>query len=79
MTSRRSFDRWFLERLEENDLEDVLDMPDAELELAGNGAHEIRSWLAVAGAVAPTPARTLAYEPIYPWITGMAVSHWETA
>jgi hypothetical protein len=74
-----SFDRWFLERLEEGDLEDVLDMPDAELELAGNGAHEIRSWLAVAGAVAPTAAHTLAYEPIYPWITGMAVSHFETA
>ncbi len=73
------FDRWFLERLEDGDLKDVLDMPDSELELAGNGAHEIRSWLAVAGAVAPVPARTLAYEPIYPWITGMAVSHFETA
>jgi hypothetical protein len=74
-----SFDRWFLEQLEEGDLDDVLSLPDDEIELAGNGAHEIRSWVAVAGAVAPTPARTLAYEPIYPWITGMAVSHFETA
>lgn len=72
------FDRWFLERLEEGDLEEVLSLPDDELELAGNGAHEIRSWLTVAGAVAPTPARTLAYEPIYPWITGMAVAHFDT-
>ena len=31
----------------------MLDIPDDELELAGNGAHEIRSWLAVAGAVDP--------------------------
>jgi hypothetical protein len=72
------FDRWFLDRLEQGKLDDVLDLPDDEIELAGNGAHEIRSWLAVAGAVAPIRARTLAYEPIYPWITGMAVSHFET-
>jgi hypothetical protein len=30
------------------------------------------------GAVAPVTARKLAYEPVYPWITGMAVAHWET-
>jgi hypothetical protein len=54
-------------------------MPDEEIELAGNGNHEMRSWLAVAGAVAPTTARTLAYEPIYPWITGMAVAQWQAA
>jgi len=72
------FDRWFLERLANGDLEQVLDMPDSEIELAGNGNHEMRSWLAVAGAVAPTLATTLAYEPIYPWITGMAVAHFET-
>ena len=53
-------------------------MPDSEIELAGNGNHEMRSWLAVAGAVAPINATTLAYEPIYPWITGMAVAQWET-
>jgi len=71
------FDRWFLERLSTGKLEDVLDMPDDELELAGNGAHEIRSWLAVAGAMSPTTSRTLAYEAIYPWITGMAVADFE--
>jgi hypothetical protein len=73
------FDRWFLERLEQGDLDDVLDLPDEEIELAGNGAHEIRSWVAVAGVVAPNRARTLAYEPIYPWITGMAVSQFHPA
>jgi hypothetical protein len=71
------FDRWFLDKLEQGDLDDVLDLPDEEIALAGNGAHEIRSWLAVAGAVAPTRGRTLSYEPVYPWITGMAVSLFE--
>ena len=32
------FDRWFLERLERGELDQVLDIPDDELELAGNGA-----------------------------------------
>jgi Catalytic LigB subunit of aromatic ring-opening dioxygenase len=71
------FDRWFLERLANGELEQVLDMPDDEIELAGNGNHEMRSWLAVAGAMAPTNATTLAYEPVHPWITGMGVAVWE--
>lgn len=73
------FDRWFLDRLQSGNLDEVLDLPDDELELAGNGSHEIRSWVAVAGALAPAPGRTLAYEPIYPWITGMGVAEFETA
>ncbi|MGI5133123.1 hypothetical protein ACQEVB_40420 [Pseudonocardia sp. CA-107938] len=72
------FDRWFLDRLEKGELDQVLDMPDSEIELAGNGAHEIRSWLAVAGAMAPVNATKLAYEPVQQWITGMGVVQWET-
>ena len=71
------FDRWFLDKLESGYLDALLDMPDEEIELAGNGAHEIRSWIAAAGTVAPARARTLAYEPIYPWITGMGVSRFQ--
>jgi hypothetical protein len=67
------FDRWFLGKLERGELEDVLDMPDEELELAGNGAHEIRSWLTIAGLAEPATANFVAYEPITPWITGMGV------
>ena len=73
------FDRWFLDRLEQGAVDELLDLPHDEIELAGNGAHEIRSWRAVAGAAAPARARTLAYEPVYPWITGMAVSRFEAA
>lgn len=72
------FDRWFLDHLERGDLDDVLDIPDDELVLAGNGSHEIRSWLAIAGAMAPTNATTLAYEAVHPWITGMGVVEWDT-
>lgn len=67
------FDRWFLDRLAQSDVESILDMTDDEISLAGNGAHEIRSWVAVAAAMAPNPATVLAYEPIAHWITGMGV------
>jgi Catalytic LigB subunit of aromatic ring-opening dioxygenase len=73
------FDRWFLDRLAAGDIEELVALPDEEVELAGNGAHEIRSWLAVAGAAAPARAETLAYEPVYEWITGMAVSRFAPA
>ena len=74
-----AFDRWFLDRLTRGDLDDVLSMPDEELEMAGNGAHEIRSWLTIAGVAEPVTAEVLAYEPIDPWITGMGVVSYDLA
>jgi protocatechuate 4,5-dioxygenase beta chain/2,3-dihydroxyphenylpropionate 1,2-dioxygenase len=47
---------------------------DAIEELAGNGVHEIRNWLTVAGIVADAAAETLAYEPVAEWLTGTAVA-----
>jgi len=62
------FDRWFLGILARGEAEAILEMDDDEIVLAGNGAHEIRSWLTVAGATAPAAARILAYEPIREWL-----------
>jgi Catalytic LigB subunit of aromatic ring-opening dioxygenase len=67
------FDRWFLDRLAAGRADEVLTLTDAEVEAAGNGAHEIRSWLTAAGAAGGAPGRVLAYEPIAQWVTGMAV------
>lgn len=67
------FDRWFLDILARGEGPSILDMTDDEIVIAGNGAHEIRSWLTVAAAAAPAPATVLAYEPIAAWITGMGV------
>jgi 2,3-dihydroxyphenylpropionate 1,2-dioxygenase len=55
-------------------------MSNAEVErVAGNGAQEIRSWIAMAAAVGPGRGRTLTYEPIERWLTGMAVALYEPA
>ena len=67
------FDRWFLRQMESDDLDELLDMPNDELAEAGNGTGEVRAWVAAAGAARDKKARTLAYEPIYPWINGMGV------
>lgn len=68
------FDRDFLIRLESGDATRLTDYDDAVLDAAGNGAHEIRTWLVAAGAAGPgAPFETLAYEPVPEWLTGTAV------
>ena len=67
------FDRWFLRQLESGNLDELLDLPNDELAVAGNGTGEVRAWVATAGAARDRKARTLAYEAIYEWINGMGV------
>lgn len=71
-----SFDRRFLDLVARGQAKKALALTPSEIEAAGNGAHEIRSWLTVAGAMGGRPGRLLAYEPIHAWVTGMAVATW---
>ncbi|HEY0507505.1 MAG TPA: hypothetical protein VGD12_05500 [Blastococcus sp.] len=69
------FDRWFLSLLEAGDLGPVLERSNAEIESeAGNGAQEIRSWIAMAAAVGGGTGSTLAYADVPEWLTGMGVA-----
>lgn len=69
------FDRWFLGLVESGDVGAVLDRTAAEIEAeAGNGAQEIRAWVAMAGAVGPGSGRALAYGDVPEWLTGMGVA-----
>lgn len=38
----------------------------------GNGAHEIRNWLTMLGTVAERRAEIVFYQPVVPWLTGVA-------
>ena len=40
----------------------MLDITDVEMEAIGNGTHEIRNWIAVAGAVEGAKGEVVMYE-----------------
>jgi aromatic ring-opening dioxygenase catalytic subunit (LigB family) len=67
------FDRDFIARLDQGDPERLTAYTRAEIDEAGNGAHEIRTWLVAAGA-AGTGFDVLAYEAVPAWLTGTAVA-----
>ncbi len=68
-----AWDAWFLKQLVAADLGPVTDLGDEGLqERAGNGGHEIRSWL-IGFAAAGLPLVWTSYEPVPEWITGMAI------
>ena len=67
------FDREFLTRLADGAPDRLTSYAPDEIDAAGNGAHEIRTWLVAAGA-AGTGFDVLAYEPVAEWLTGTAVA-----
>lgn len=68
------FDHEFLDAITECKAEKFSRLGDKEIEAkAGPGAHEIRTWLALAGAVGPVKGEVLAYEAVTAWATGCAV------
>lgn len=65
------WDRWFMDTLTSGNIEPVLQLTDDVLqENAGNGSHELRTWVAALGAWGK-PVKPLAYEPVRSWVTGM--------
>lgn len=68
-----AFDRDFIERLDSGDPQRLTDYTREEIDEAGNGAHEIRTWLVAAGA-AGTGFDVLVYEPVPIWLTGTSVA-----
>lgn len=67
------WDAWFLNLVETNNYEPLHALTDAEIEeAAGNGAHELRTWIAAAGAWG-RDIKTVGYEAVPTWITGMGV------
>ncbi|MFJ9313831.1 hypothetical protein ACIRN4_06520 [Pimelobacter simplex] len=73
-----AFDRDFLEQLAAGDLSRTIAKSSDEIEKeAGNGAQEVRSWIAMTAAVGAGRGTTLAYAPVDEWLTGMAVALFE--
>lgn len=69
-----AFDHEVLSMLEAGDISPLLEMTSDDIErVGGNGAQEIRSWVALAGALGHYRGTTLAYAAIDEWLTGMGV------
>lgn len=65
------FDKNFLDTLTRGDRSTLTEYSHEEINAeAGSGGHEIRTWIALAGALPEWQAELLAYEPVVPWATG---------
>lgn len=70
-----AFDHEFLNLLTSGRVREFPELvTDAELvRLAGNGANELRAWLAMAAACGYVPGTLITYAPMPEWLTGMAI------
>ena len=68
------FDQDVLTALAEGRGRDLLQWQDSLEATAGNGANELRNWIAAAAACGWAPGRTIAYSAMPEWLTGMAVA-----
>jgi aromatic ring-opening dioxygenase catalytic subunit (LigB family) len=74
------FDAAFVAALADADLATACSHPDRLLDAMGNGTHEIRNWVAAAGATYPRRARVVTSIPrAAGWDTGVHQLLWEEA
>jgi aromatic ring-opening dioxygenase catalytic subunit (LigB family) len=71
-----AFDRQFLALLEAGDESGAVAHARDQVHQAGNGAEEVRMWLAAMGAAAGTRFKTRLYRPVSAWYTGIGLGHW---
>lgn len=69
-----SFDQEVLATLAAGDGRSLMKHQNDLVQTAGNGANELRNWIACAAACGWAPSRTVAYSAMAEWLTGMAVA-----
>jgi aromatic ring-opening dioxygenase catalytic subunit (LigB family) len=75
-----AFDADFRDALVAADLDRACRHADVRLDAAGNGTHEIRNWIAVAGAMHPARPRVVTDIPFAPgWNSGVHQLLWSAA
>jgi aromatic ring-opening dioxygenase catalytic subunit (LigB family) len=74
----QDFDRELLSLGEQGRWEEVLRWSPESIESsAGNGAQEIRNWIAAAGFADGAPLKSFVYTPVPEWLTGTAVAEFD--
>lgn len=70
---RPEWDKHMLSLLADGDLDAISRLTHDDIQAAGTGAHEVRTWVAVAATVGQ-PLATVGYETVPEWITGMGIA-----
>lgn len=68
-----SFDAEFMENMANADHDALRNLSHDRMQAAGGGAHEVRAWIALSGAVQSWRGETIAYEAVKPWATGFGL------
>lgn len=71
-----AFDREFLRLLGLEDPTAVVRFAQDHVHEAGNGADEVRNWIAARGVVGDAPLDVLIYEPAPDWYIGLSIVEW---
>ena len=75
-----AFDAEFVDALARGDLDAACGHSDARLDACGNGTHEVRNWIAVAGAMHPMRPRVVTRIAFAPgWDSGVHQLLWDDA
>jgi aromatic ring-opening dioxygenase catalytic subunit (LigB family) len=69
----RDFDETLLALMEAGDHEQTIDYATANVHAAGNGAEEVRMWMAAMGAAGDLPFRRTYYRAVNDWYTGIGI------
>jgi aromatic ring-opening dioxygenase catalytic subunit (LigB family) len=75
----REFDETLLRLMEAGDEDKVIEYATDNVHLAGNGAEEIRMWMAAMGAAGDLPFTTSYYRAVHGWYTGIGIGHFAKA
>lgn len=70
------FDERFLETAERGRGDVLAEWTSYDIGKGGNGAHEVRNWIAAMGTIPGVRGEVTTYEPVEPWITGCGVIIW---
>jgi aromatic ring-opening dioxygenase catalytic subunit (LigB family) len=71
------FDEQFLAAVARGEGSKLAELSHDDLARAGNGAHEVRNWLCVMGALGDVPADFVVYEAVEGWATGCGAAVWK--
>ena len=74
-----AFDEEFMANMATGNHDALRSLSHERMAAAGGGAHEVRAWIALSGAVANWKGETVAYEAVKPWATGFGLMEFHPA